>query len=93
MLNEAIASLEHHIDRIEKKGDVEASMIKLARLEIDLAQQALAEDNTPAVERALSRGEAALLIPIQEDEDEVDGSVLIIEEDIPFIDLSDDASE
>ena len=93
VLNEAIASLEHHIDRIEKKGDVEASMIKLARLEIDLAQQALAEDNTPAVERALSRGEAALLIPIQEDEDEVDGSVFIIEEDIPFIDLSDDASE
>ena len=32
VLNEAIASLEHHIDRIEKKGDVEASMIKLARL-------------------------------------------------------------
>ena len=47
----------------------------------------------PAVERALSRGEAALLIPIQEDEDEADGSILIIEEDIPFVDLSDDASE
>jgi seryl-tRNA(Sec) selenium transferase len=93
VLNEAIASLDHHIDRVEKKGDVEASMIKLARLEIDLAQQALAEDNTPAVERALSRGEAALLLPIQEDEDEADGSILIIEEDIPFVDLSDDASE
>ena len=93
MLNEAIASLEHHIDRIEKKGDVETNMIELARLEIDLAQQALAEDNTPAVERALSRGEAALLIPIQEDDDEADGSILIIEEDIPFVDLSDDASE
>ena len=92
MLSEAIASLEHHIDRIEKKGDVETSMIKLARLEIDLAQQALAEDNTPAVERALSRGEAALLLPIQE-EDDADGSILIIGEDIPFVDLSDDASE
>ena len=68
-------------------------MIELARLEIDLAQQALAEDNTPAVERALSRGEAALLIPIQEEDDEADGSILIIEEDIPFVDLSDDASE
>ena len=62
VLSEAIASLEHHIDRMEKKGDVDANMINLARLEIDLAQQALAEDNTPAVERALSRGEASLLV-------------------------------
>ena len=55
-------------------------MIELARLEIDLAQQALAEDNTPAVERALSR-EAVLLIPIEEEE-EAHGSVLTIEDDI-----------
>ena len=93
VLSEAIASLEHHIDRIEKKGDVDANMINLARLEIDLAQQALAEDNTPAVERALSRGEAALLVPIEEDDIDVDGAVLTIEDDIPFVDLTDDASE
>ena len=93
VLSEAIASLDHHIERMEKKGDVDANMINLARLEIDLAQQALAEDNTPAVERALSRGEAALLIPIEEDETDAHGSVLVIEDDIPFVDLSDDASE
>ena len=93
ILNESIASLNHHIDRIEKKGDVDVNMIELARLEIDLAQQALAEDNTPAVERALSRGEAALLIPIEEDDVEADGSILVIEEEIPLIDLTDDASE
>ena len=93
LLSEAIASLEHHIDRMEKKGSVEADMIELARLEIDLAQQALADDNTPAVERALSRGEAVLLIPIDEQEEEAHGSVLTIEDDIPFVDLSDDASE
>ena len=93
VLSEAIASLEHHIDRMEKKGDVDANMINLARLEIDLAQQALAEDNTPAVERALSRGEAALLVPIEEDDIDVDGAVLTIEDDIPFVDLTDDASE
>ena len=93
LLKESIASLVHHIDRIETKGKVEADMIKLARLEIDLAQQALAEDNTPAVERALSRGEAVLLIPIEEEEEEAHGSVLTIEDDIPFVDLSDDASE
>ena len=68
-------------------------MINLARLEIDLAQQALAEDNTPAVERALSRGEAALLLPVEENEPEAHGSVLNIEDDIPLVDLSDDASE
>ena len=78
---------------MEKKGDVDANMINLARLEIDLAQQALAEDNTPAVERALSRGEASLLVPIEEDDIDVDGAVLIIEDDIPFVDLTDDASE
>ena len=93
LLSEAIASLEHHIDRLEKKGGVEADMIDLARLEIGLAQQALADDNTPAVERALSRGEAVLLIPIDEQEEEAHGSVLTIEDDIPFVDLSDDASE
>lgn len=93
VLNEAIASLEHHIDRLEKKGDVGADMIELARLEIDLAQQALADDNTPAVERALSRGEAVLLVPVEDDEEEAHGSVLTIEDDIPFVDLSDDASE
>lgn len=93
VLSEAIASLDHHIERMEKKGDADANMIELARLEIDLAQQAHAEDNTPAVERALSRGEAALLVPIEEDKDDVHGSVLIIEEDIPFVDLTDDASE
>ena len=93
VLAEAIASLEHHIDRMEKKGDVDANMIKLARLEIDLAQQALADDNTPAVERALSRGEAALLLPIEEDDIDVDGAILTIEDDIPFVDLTDDASE
>ena len=93
LLAEAIASLDHHIDRIEKKGDVDANMIELARLEIDLAQQALADDNTPAVERALSRGEAALLLPIEEDEVEAHGSILTIEEDIPLVDLSDDSSE
>ncbi|MGB1897619.1 MAG: hypothetical protein ACPHRB_02150 [Candidatus Poseidoniaceae archaeon] len=93
ILNESIASLNHHIDRIEKKGDVDVNMIELARLEIDLAQQALAEDNTPAVERALSRGEAALLIPIEEDDVDADGSILVIEEELPFIDLTDDASE
>jgi hypothetical protein len=93
VLNEAIASLEHHIDRLEKKGDVGVDMIELARLEIDLAQQALADDNTPAVERALSRGEAVLLVPIEDDEEEAHGSVLTIESDIPFVDLSDDASE
>ena len=93
LLNEAIASLEHHIDRMEKKGGVETDMIELARLEIDLAQQALADDNTPAVERALSRGEAVLLIPIDDAEEEAHGSVLPIEDDIPFVDLSDDASE
>ena len=93
MLKEAIASLEHHIDRMEKKNDASSDMIELARLEIDLAQQALAEDNTPAVERALSRGEAVLLIPIEEEEEEAHGSVLTIEDDIPFVDLSDDASE
>ena len=68
-------------------------MINLARLEIDLAQQALAEDNTPAVERALSRGEASLLVPIEEDDIDVDGAVLTIEDDIPFVDLTNDASE
>ena len=93
LLNEAIASLEHHIDRMEKKGGVEADMIELARLEIDLAQQALADDNTPAVERALSRGEAVMLIPIDDEEEDAHGSVLTIEDDIPFVDLSDDASE
>lgn len=93
LLTEAIASLNHHIDRMETKGEVESSMIELARLEIDLAQQALAEDNTPAVERALSRGEAVLLVPIEEDEEDVHGSILTIEDDIPLIDLSDDASE
>ena len=93
LLNEAIASFEHHVERMEKMGGVEADMIELARLEIDLAQQALADDNTPAVERALSRGEAVLLIPIDDEEEEAHGSVLTIEDDIPFIDLSDDASE
>ena len=91
--SEAIASLDHHIERMEKKGNVDANMINLARLEIDLAQQALAEDNTPAVERALSRGEAALLVPVEGDEGDAHGSVLVIEDDIPFVDLSDDASE
>lgn len=93
LLSEAIASLEHHIARMEKKGDVDANMVDLARLEIDLAQQALAEDNTPAVERALSRGEAALLVPIDEEEHDAHGSILVVEDDIPFVDLTDDASE
>lgn len=93
LLNEAIASLDHHITRMEKKGEVDVNMVKLARLEIDLAQQALAEDNTPAVERALSRGEAALLIPVEEEGEDAHGSVLVIEDDIPFVDLTDDASE
>ena len=93
ILNESIASLAHHIDRMQKKGHVDTNMIELARLEIDLAQQALAEDNTPAVERALSRGEAALLLPIEEDEMDADGSILVIEEELPLVDLTDDASE
>ena len=45
------------------------------------------------VERALSRGEAALLVPIEEDDIDVDGAVLTIEDDIQFVDLTDDASE
>ena len=58
------------------------------------AHQALADDNTPAVERALSRGEAALLVPIEsEDDTSPDGSLLIIEEDVPFVDMTTDESE
>ena len=93
LLNESIASLNHHIDRMAKKGGVDEHMIELARLEIDLAQQALAEDNTPAVERALSRGEAALLVPVEEVEADPHDSVLTLDDEIPFVDLSDDSSE
>ena len=94
LLSESIAALEHHISRLEKKGGVDPNLIELANLEIGLAQQALADDNTPAVERALSRGEAALLVPIEHEEEvSPDGSLLIIEEDVPFVDMTDNESE
>ena len=94
LLSESIAALEHHISRLEKKGDVDPHLLELANLEIGLAHQALADDNTPAVERALSRGEAALLVPIENEEDvSPDGSLLIIEEDVPFVDMTDNESE
>ena len=46
------------------------------------------------MERALSRGEAALLVPIEsEEETSPDGSLLVIEEDVPFVDMTDNESE
>ena len=94
LLSESIAALEHHISRLEKKGDVDSNLIELANLEIGLAHQALADDNTPAVERALSRGEAALLVPIEnEDDASPDGALLVIEEDVPFVDMTNGESE
>jgi hypothetical protein len=46
------------------------------------------------VERALSRGEAALLVPIEIEEDvSPDGALLIIEEEVPFVDMTDNESE
>lgn len=94
LLSESIAALEHHVSRLEKKGDIDSNMADLAHLEIGLAHQALADDNTPAVERALSRGEAALLIPIESEEEESpDGALLIIGDDIPFVDMTNDESE
>jgi len=33
------------------------------------------------------------LIPIEEDDVDADGSILVIEEELPLIDLTDDASE
>ena len=46
------------------------------------------------MERALSRGEAALLVPIEiEEEVSPDGALLVIEEDIPLVDMTDNESE
>ena len=62
-----------------EKGDSE---------DIDIARHALADDNAPAVLRALARIEADS-IDIEVEEVDPDGITLKIDEkDIPFIDLS-----
>ena len=62
-----------------EKGDSE---------DIDIARTALADDNAPAVLRALARIEADS-IDIEVEEVDPDGITLKIDEkDIPFIDLS-----
>ena len=62
----------------QEKGDSE---------EIEIARSALADDNAPAVLRALARLEAES-IDIEVEDVSPDGQILVIEEEIPFIDLS-----
>ena len=55
--------------------------------EIEIAKNALADGNAPAVMRALARLEADS-IDIEPEDVAPDGDVLVIEEDVPFVDLA-----
>ena len=66
-----------------EKGDCE---------DIEIARNALADDNAPAVLRALSRIEADS-IEIEVEDVIPDGQVLRLEGDVPFIDLSSNEEE
>lgn len=66
-----------------EKGDCE---------DIEIARNALADDNAPAVLRALSRIEADS-IEIEVEDVTPDGQVLRLEGDVPFIDLSSNEEE
>ena len=60
--------------------------------EIEIARNALADDNAPAVMRALSRMEADS-IDIEAEDVSPDGEILTFAEDIPFVDLSSNEEE
>ena len=55
--------------------------------DIEVARNALADDNAPAVLRALARIEADS-IDVEVKDVDPDGSILQIGNDIPFVDLS-----
>ena len=55
--------------------------------EIEIAKNALADGNAPAVMRALARLEADS-IDIEPEDVAPDGDILVIEEDVPFVDLA-----
>ena len=61
-----------------EKGDCE---------EIEIARNALADDNAPAVLRALARIEADS-IDVEVEDVSPDGQVLQFDVDVPFVDLS-----
>ena len=60
--------------------------------DIEVARNALADDNAPAVLRALARLEADS-IDVEVEDVKADGSILQIENDIPFVDLSTNEEE
>ena len=62
---------------LEEKGDSD---------EIEIARNALADDNAPAVMRALSRLEAES-IDIETEDVDPDGKIMAFDDDIPFVDL------
>ena len=62
---------------LEEKGDSD---------EIEVARNALADDNAPAVMRALARLEAES-IDIETEDVNPDGDILVMDDDIPFVDL------
>ena len=80
-----------HIERArEDLGElIEATLLEKGDCEdIEIARNALADDNAPAVLRALSRIEADS-IDVEVEDVSPDGMVLQIDEDaVPFVDLS-----
>ena len=88
------ANQECWIAHIERARDdlgelIEATLLEKGDCEdIEIARNALADDNAPAVLRALARIEAES-IDVEVEDVSPDGMVLQIDEDaIPFVDLS-----
>ena len=95
--NSKVSNIEQNhetwIAHIERAREDLNELIETTRLEkgdvddIEIAKNALADDNAPAVMRALSRIEADS-IEIEVEDVIPDGQVLRLDTDVPFIDLS-----
>lgn len=85
-------------EHVDKARDNLNELIEMTLLEkgdsneIEIARNALADDNAPAVMRALSRMEADS-IDIEAEDVSPDGEILTFAEDIPFVDLSSNEEE
>lgn len=100
--NSKVSNIEQNhetwIAHIERAREDLNELIETTRLEkgdvddIEIAKNALADDNAPAVMRALSRIEADS-IEIEVEDVIPDGQVLRLDTDVPFIDLSSGEEE
>ena len=99
--NELISVMVNAIDNIEKKvsaieilegwskSKAEVS-VATAKADLDIAKQALADQNLPSVERAISRIEAALIEANQDNAMNEDNSGAIIDKSLETIRLDGD---